>query len=134
MEEAMPGVMTVLLSDWMYGQPIAGASVWLYGHDSQVITKGISDDTGRCALVVSEQARGVIRRLVADIDPYFAGLGIESAYSDVTLTFRSHAAEILLILAPSGYTAYVGRLPTGTPDSPNTVPGMEEIATERALS
>jgi 5-hydroxyisourate hydrolase len=134
MEEAMPGVVTVLLSDWMYGQPIAGATVWLYGHDSQVITKGVSDNTGRCALVVSEQARGVSRRLVADIDPYFAGLGIESAYPDVTLTFRSNTAQILLILGPSGYTAYIGRRHTGTPDSPDMEPDMAAIANERTLS
>jgi hypothetical protein len=73
-------------------------------------------------------------RLVADVDPYFASLGIESAYADVTLTFRAHAAEIQLILAPSGYTAYIGRLRTGTPDSPNTAPDMAEIANERTLS
>jgi 5-hydroxyisourate hydrolase-like protein (transthyretin family) len=134
MEEAMPAIVTVLLSDWMYGQPIARANVGLYGPDSLFITKGVSDDAGRCPLVMSEQAHGMTCRLVADVDPYFASLGIESAYSDVTLTFRAHAAEIQLILAPSGYTAYIGRLPTGTPDSPNTAPDREEIATERTLS
>lgn len=107
----MPRTVNVQLSDWMYGQPVAGAHVRLFGPASEVITEGISDAAGRCPLILSDPDGGPMYRLVADAGRYFAGLGIEPAYADVAVSFRDHASEVQLYLGPSGYVTYIGRWP-----------------------
>lgn len=53
-------------------------------------------------------------RIVIDSDSYFAGLGLSSAYPEVTVTFRMETEslqfQVLVTLSPYSYSTYFGTI------------------------
>jgi 5-hydroxyisourate hydrolase-like protein (transthyretin family) len=109
----MSDIVALQLIDWMYGRPVDGVRAGLHYKDSpEPIAIGITDDTGRCRLALPSDQRHRTYRLVLDIDLYFVTLGIRPSCPELIVTFLADVTEsILLVLAPTGYTVYLGRLP-----------------------
>jgi 5-hydroxyisourate hydrolase-like protein (transthyretin family) len=106
----MSGVVTVQLVNCMYGRPASGVRTWLHRMNvAEPADSEVTDDSGRCNLRLADARPQLVYQLVLDIDSYFASLGIEPSCPKITVAFRADVtANILLILAPAGYMAYVG--------------------------
>ena len=115
----MSGITTHVL-DTSRGRPAAGVPVRLEtrvegsGGDWRALGRGVTDDDGRLRDLLPPAhtlAEGAYR-LTFDVDSYFAALGAEGFYTEVSVTFvvRDAAAHhhVPLLLSPYGYTTYRG--------------------------
>jgi 5-hydroxyisourate hydrolase-like protein (transthyretin family) len=109
----MSDFVALQLLDWMYGRPVGRVRAWLhYKGDSEPIDVEVTDEAGRCHLTLPSGQPHRTYQLVLDVDPYFVALGIRPSCPELIVTFQSDVTgSILLILAPTGYTAYIGQRP-----------------------
>lgn len=111
-------MLATRLVDWNYGRPAAGIPVLLEKEEENGwtgITQGV---TGSDGYVVGPDhdklllSRGFYR-ITCNTDAYFAALGAESFYGEITLTFtvpgRAESAEQTLAVAPYGYVSFTAR-------------------------
>lgn len=67
-----------------------------------------------------EAERGLYR-LIINSDSYFAGLGVSSAYPEVTVTFRMQNKavkfQVVITLSPYSYSTYFGTVEGQSADS-----------------
>lgn len=100
--------------DLQRGCPAAGIRVHLLRDgEARAVTAATTDDDGR----VGAWADAVLLlpgpwTLRFEVGPYFAVLGVDSFYDDVTISFRAADAgahyHVPLLLSPFGYSTYRG--------------------------
>lgn len=112
----MSGISTHVL-DTARGRPAAGIAISLEiraGSDWARLANAVTDESGRAANLIPTAGpfeRGAYR-LLFDAAAYFRAQGIETFYSEVSVTFevrnpREHY-HVPLLLSPWGYTTYRG--------------------------
>jgi 5-hydroxyisourate hydrolase-like protein (transthyretin family) len=107
----MSDIVALQLIDWTYGRPVGGVRARLhYKGDPEPVDVEVTDDTGRCHLTLPGEQSHLTYQLVLDVDPYFVALGIRPSFPELIVTFLADVTgSILLVLAPAGYTAYIGQ-------------------------
>lgn len=100
--------------DLQRGCPAAGIRVHLLrGGETRAVTAATTDDDGRAGA----WADAVLLTpggwtLSFEVGSYFAALGVDSFYDDVTISFRAADAgahyHVPLLLSPFGYSTYRG--------------------------
>jgi 5-hydroxyisourate hydrolase len=112
----LTGISTHVL-DTARGRPAAGISVSLevrVGDDWTRLAKTATDANGRAGNLVpsTERFQAGVYRLRFDAAAYFRTQGLETFYSDVTVTFEvrnpGENYHVPLLLSPWGYTTYRG--------------------------
>jgi 5-hydroxyisourate hydrolase len=109
--------ITTHVLDTARGLPAAGVPVVLErvrGHEAaEELGRGLTDADGRLRTLLGERAlEAGTYRLRFDTAAYFAGLGEEGFYPEVTVLFevrdpaRHH--HVPLLLSPYGYSTYRG--------------------------
>jgi 5-hydroxyisourate hydrolase-like protein (transthyretin family) len=111
----MSRVITVQVVDCVYGRPADGVRAQLrYPGDPAPVRTEVTDDTGRCHLMLHDERPSAAYQLVLDINSYFVALGIRPSCPEAIVTFRADITEsILLVLTPTGYTTYYGSRQSG---------------------
>lgn len=114
--EELSGISTHVL-DTARGRPAAGIAVSLEirtGSDWARLADAATDATGRAANLILPARpfeRGTYR-LLFDAATYFRAQGVETFYSQVTVTFEvrdpAEHYHVPLLLSPWGYTTYRG--------------------------
>lgn len=105
----MAEFVTVHLLDWVYGRPAAGVPVRLHRRgESHTVAAAETDDAGSCRLALAGNRSADGYRLILNVDPYFAGLGIEAACPEVTVACR-YGGTVVVHVAPFGHAVYIGQ-------------------------
>jgi 5-hydroxyisourate hydrolase len=112
----LSGISTHVL-DTARGRPAAGIAVSLEmraGTDWTRIADAVTDENGRAGNLVSPAGpfeRGAYR-LLFDAATYFRAQGVDTFYSQVSVTFEvrnpGEHYHVPLLLSPWGYTTYRG--------------------------
>ncbi|MBH0778259.1 hydroxyisourate hydrolase [Nocardia bovistercoris] len=95
--------------DAVRGTPATGVGVTLYAGD-EVRGDGRTDGDGRIAALGSALTSGTYR-LVFDTGAYFARLGVETFYPEVSITFavtEERHYHVPLLLSPFAFSTYRG--------------------------
>jgi 5-hydroxyisourate hydrolase len=103
------------IQDSNYGKPAVAIAArlaravensWLMVADAE------TNADGRIVNWSDRQLERGLYQIVVDVESYFAGLGLASAYPEITVMFRAgddlHEFHVQIILAPYSYTAYCG--------------------------
>ena len=109
--------ITTHVLDTSEGRPAAALPVTLEVEAAggwELVAKATTDKDGRVSDLVPEEmilAAGVYR-LIFDTARYFAALGVEGFYPEVTIVFKlrdpSQHYHVPLLLSPFGYSTYRG--------------------------
>jgi 5-hydroxyisourate hydrolase len=110
--------ITTHVLDTSRGQPAGGVAVRLEFEAAdgswKEIGTGSTDEDGRAKdlLPLRFPLHGGVYRLVFDTEAYFAALGVEGFYREVTITFTirdpAQHYHVPLLLSPFGYSTYRG--------------------------
>ena len=107
--------VTTHILDTAAGRPAAGVAVELYARDGGAwsrIGTGITDADGRVKELGPERLDSGEYRLQFATGPYFAGIGQDTFFPEVSLTFTVDAAEahyhVPLLLSPFAFSTYRG--------------------------
>jgi len=108
------GIATQAL-DGAYGRPAAGLGARLERADGGkwlTVAKAETDARGRIEKWCHHRLDRGIYRIIFDSDRYFVGLGLSSAYPEVSVLFRIqdeiNSYQIQVMLSPYSYSAYFG--------------------------
>ncbi len=108
------GISTHVL-DTTRGRPAQGVDVSLDRADGDAwlaVGKGVTDADGRAKALLTVSPEPGTYRIIFAVHAYFAGLGVEAFYPEVTITFTVRAAgehyHVPLLLNPYGYSTYRG--------------------------
>lgn len=91
------------------GMPAAGVTVTLH-RAADVLATGVTDDDGRIAALGADLAPAAYR-LVFDTGAYFAAVGVETFYPEVSITFavtEERHYHVPLLLSPFAFSTYRG--------------------------
>ncbi|MFD0365198.1 hydroxyisourate hydrolase [Nocardia sp. GCM10030253] len=94
--------------DAVRGAPAAGIAVTLYGEEQ--LDAGETDADGRIGALGATLAAGTYR-LVFDTGSYFAGLGVDSFFPEVSVAFvvtEERHYHVPLLLSPFAFSTYRG--------------------------
>jgi 5-hydroxyisourate hydrolase len=104
--------------DGIYGRPAVGIRARLERSARAAwedVGAAETDTEGQIDQWTRDRMKGGLYRLVFDSDRYFACLGLEAAYPEITVVFRvldgARTCHIQVLLTPHSYSMYVG---TGT--------------------
>lgn len=107
--------VTVQVLDVAHGMPACGLGMRLErtdGREWSLIAAATTDDTGRVDCAAWKDPGTGSFRLVVDTRRFFALLGLNYAQGELTIAFdvRDSSLEhhIPILLAPFGYSAYIG--------------------------
>jgi 5-hydroxyisourate hydrolase len=112
----MTSPITTHILDTSRGRPAGGVTVVLermIGAGYERVGVGITDEDGRLRTLLGPGAleKGVYR-LAFDTGAYFANLGVEGFYPEVTIAFEVRSPHehhhVPLLLNPYGYSTYRG--------------------------
>jgi 5-hydroxyisourate hydrolase len=110
--------------DGTYGKPAVGVRARLArasGDDWTTVAEAETSSDGRIEDWDSLHLERGLYRIVFDSDSYFSGLGVTTAYPEVSVIFRTEdqyaAFQVQVILAPYSYSTYFGTTegPSGHP-------------------
>ena len=97
-------MITTHVLDTTSGRPAQGVLVRLYS-DGRIIGDGVTDDDGRCRTLGPEHVE-------AGVYTYFARVGREAVFPEVTVTFRitdpDRHHHVPVLLSPFSFTSYRG--------------------------
>jgi 5-hydroxyisourate hydrolase len=101
--------------DGTYGKPAVGVRARLArasGDDWTTVAEAETSGDGRIEDWDSLHLERGLYRIVFDSDSYFSGLGVTTAYPEVSVIFRTEdqyaAFQVQVILAPYSYSTYFG--------------------------
>ena len=107
--------VTTHILDTAAGKPAAGVAVELYARDGEAwsqIGTGTTDADGRVKDLGPERLESGDYRLTFATGTYFAGIGQDTFFPEVSLTFTVDAAEahyhVPLLLSPFAFSTYRG--------------------------
>ncbi|GAB3277974.1 hydroxyisourate hydrolase [Sinomonas notoginsengisoli] len=107
--------VTTHILDTAAGKPAAGVAVELYARDGEAwsqIASGTTDADGRVKDLGPEQLHSGAYRLQFATGAYFAGIGQDTFFPEVSLTFTVSAADahyhVPLLLSPFAFSTYRG--------------------------
>ena len=109
--------ITTHILDTSRGRPAASVTVVLdlrTGDAHQEICRGVTDADGRLRTLLPQGAPVApgVYRLTFHTAAYFAGLGVEGFYPEVTIAFQikdsAQHYHVPLLLNPFGYSTYRG--------------------------
>jgi len=105
------GISTHIL-DTSRGRPAEGVTVVLFGPAGTELARGVTNSDGRVKPLLEAIPAAGAFRLVFEVAPYFAKLGVESFYPHVTIEFSVKAPgehyHVPLLLNPFGFSTYRG--------------------------
>jgi 5-hydroxyisourate hydrolase len=97
--------------DTSLGRPAAGVRVALESASGAALGAGVTDADGRISAFGAERLAAGRYRLRFDTGAYFASLGTEHFYPEVTVQFVVEGDDhvhVPLLLSPYGYSTYRG--------------------------
>jgi len=98
--------------DTARGRPASGIAVTLQNNDGTQVARGETDAAGRVGTLGPESLVPGTYRLTFDTGAYFAAVGEQTFFPEVTLTFTVTAGEahyhVPLLLSPFAYSTYRG--------------------------
>jgi 5-hydroxyisourate hydrolase len=109
--------ITTHVLDTARGRPAAGVAITLEFENNggwELVGSGITDAQGRVKEFFSPgfEMRPGVYRITFDTASYFAALGTEGFYREVTVVFSINDADqhyhVPLLLSPFGYSTYRG--------------------------
>lgn len=104
-------MITTHVLDTTSGQPAQGVLVRLES-GGRIIGDGVTDADGRCRELGPEHPEAGVYRLVFDTDTYFARVGREAFFPEVSVTFRitdpDRHHHVPVLLSPFSFTSYRG--------------------------
>lgn len=107
----MKSPITTHVLDTALGRPAAGIAIALSRIDGSEIARGVTNDDGRIADLVSGSLAAGTYRMTFATGPYFEATGRPVFYPEVSVVFTIAAGEhyhIPLLLSPFGYSTYRG--------------------------
>ena len=104
-------MITTHVLDTTSGQPAQGVLVRLES-GGRIIGDGVTDHDGRCRTLGPADVPAGVYRLVFDTDTYFARVGLDAFFPEVTVTFRIADTDrhyhVPVLLSPFSFTSYRG--------------------------
>ncbi|HET9649729.1 MAG TPA: hydroxyisourate hydrolase [Microlunatus sp.] len=104
--------VTTHVLDATAGRPAAGIAVTLTAADGAPVATGVTDADGRIADLGPDRLTPGAYRIDFGTGDYFAGLGQETFYPQVSIVFSVSADQrhyhVPLLLSPFAYSTYRG--------------------------
>ncbi len=106
------GTLSTHVLDTSRGRPARGVRIALQTLAGEALDEGVTDADGRVGQIGADVLPEGDYRLVFGAKDYFAGLGVESFYPEITVAFTvadpAQHYHVPLLLNPYGYSTYRG--------------------------